>query len=82
MLAFDDGTLISEARRRAIFAALVEAEDLGPSVWEARAAVAQRFGITVDHLRAIAAEGIIANWPPLESVAPDGVPFGVRPSCN
>jgi hypothetical protein len=66
MSASDDGHATSEQRRREIFAALVAAQDRRMSVADSRAAVAERFGVTVDEVRAIEREGLAASWPPLE----------------
>jgi chromosomal replication initiation ATPase DnaA len=66
MSASDDGHTIPEERRREIFAALVEAQDQRMSVAESRAAIAERFGVSVDQVRAIEREGLTATWPPLE----------------
>jgi hypothetical protein len=66
MPAVGDGHAIPKVRRREIFAALVAAEDQGLHPREARASVAQRFNIGAEQVLAIAAEGIAANWPPLD----------------
>lgn len=54
-----------EARRREIFAALVDAQDSGLSVPASRQAVADRFGVELDLVRAIEEEGLDHQWPPL-----------------
>jgi hypothetical protein len=52
-------------RRRAVFRALVEAQDAGAGVGESRADVARQFGLTEAHVRAIEDEGLGRGWPPL-----------------
>ena len=54
-----------EDRRRAVFLAVVEAQDGGATVAASRDAVAERFGMTVPQVRAIEREGLDAGWPPL-----------------
>jgi hypothetical protein len=56
----------SEAERRAIFLALVEAQDAGDNGLQSRKAIAKRFKIREGLVRQIESEGIEANWPPLE----------------
>ena len=56
---------IPEETRREVFAALVEAQDLGDSVQESRATVAHRFNLTEQDVRMIEREGLDALWPPL-----------------
>jgi hypothetical protein len=58
--------MIPEETRREVFAALVEAQDLGDSVQESRAMVANRFNLTEHDVRTIEREGLEALWPPLE----------------
>jgi hypothetical protein len=58
--------VLPEAERRAIFLALVEAQDTGDNVLQSRKAVADRFKISDRLLRQIEREGLDANWPPLE----------------
>ena len=48
-----------------IFAALVDAQDSGLAVVESRQAVAGRFNVSVDLVRAIEEEGLDNEWPPL-----------------
>jgi hypothetical protein len=62
-----------EARRREAFRALVDAQDNGVEVLTARRDVARQFGLSPAMLRAIEAEGIVYDWPPL---APEAVPPG------
>ena len=59
-----ENTLPEEARRE-VFAALVEAQDLGDSVQESRATVAHRFNLTEQDVRMIEREGLDALWAPL-----------------
>jgi hypothetical protein len=68
-----------EARRREAFRALVEAQDNGVEVLTARRDVARRFGLSPAMLRAIEAEGIVYDWPPL---APEAVPPGDGPQAS
>jgi hypothetical protein len=56
---------LSEARRKEIFLALVEAQDQAMSVPQSRALVAERFGITEAQVRQIEIEGVDGEWPPL-----------------
>jgi hypothetical protein len=65
MLTADDGQMISDEQRRAIFLALVETQDGGTPVAASRDAVAERFRVTERQVRAIEREGIDGNWPPL-----------------
>jgi hypothetical protein len=58
--------MITEERRREIFAAIVEAQDQCVSVAASRAVIEDRFGISPEKLRSIETEGSGANWPPLE----------------
>jgi hypothetical protein len=52
-------------QRRAIFQAVVEAQDGGMTVDDSRVDTAERFGVTVDQVRAIEREGLGNQWPPL-----------------
>ena len=52
-------------RRRAIFRAVVEAQDDGRSVVESRAEAARKFEVTEDQVKAIEQEGLDQQWPPL-----------------
>jgi hypothetical protein len=56
---------LSEASRKEIFLALVDAQDHEMSVGQSRRETAQRFGITESQVRRIEREGIDNNWPPL-----------------
>jgi len=60
----DTGEL-SEARRKEIFLALVEAQDQGASVAQSRKDIAQRFGVSEGQVRQIEREGVDGGWPPL-----------------
>ena len=54
-----------ESVRRAIFAAVVEAQDQGASVPTSRAATAARFAVSVAVIARIEREGLDSRWPPL-----------------
>jgi DNA-directed RNA polymerase sigma subunit (sigma70/sigma32) len=56
---------LPEEVRKEIFRVLVEAQDQGMNVTQSRAAIAQRFGVTEDRVRAIEREGLDGVWPPL-----------------
>jgi hypothetical protein len=56
---------IPEARRRELFAALVEAQDGGLGVVASREHVAAAHGVTAAQVQAIEKEGLKAQWPPL-----------------
>jgi hypothetical protein len=56
---------ITVERRRALFRAIVEAQDGGLSVAAARADVGSRFGVTETQVKAIEREGLEHQWPPL-----------------
>jgi hypothetical protein len=60
----EEDTMPEETRRK-VFAALVEAQDLGDSVQQSRATVANRFKLTEQDVRMIEREGLDALWPPL-----------------
>lgn len=64
---FDPNPLPSEDRRRAIFAALVEAQDRARSPHEAKQLVLAQFGVTWNMVERIEQEGIDRNWPPFEA---------------
>ena len=55
----------SEAQRKEIFLALVEAQDQDLGVARSRKLVAQRFGVSEQQVRQIEQEGIDQEWPPL-----------------
>jgi hypothetical protein len=52
-------------QRRAIFRALVEAQDRGLNVLASRVEVARRFSVTRKQIEAIEQEGLTHEWPPL-----------------
>ena len=53
-------------QRRAIFAALVAAQDDGLAVAAARDSVASQYGVSVEQVKAIETEGLAEGWPPLD----------------
>lgn len=55
----------SEALRKEIFLALVEAQDQNMGVPQSREFVARRFGVTASQVRQIEEEGLDHQWPPL-----------------
>jgi DNA-binding phage protein len=55
----------SESDRRAVFAAVVAAQDDGFPVEKARSLVARRFGLSELAVKAIEREGLDNLWPPL-----------------
>jgi len=55
-----------EPRRKAIFLALVEAQDHNMSVAQSRRVIAARFGISEKQVREIEREGLDSTWPPLD----------------
>jgi len=57
--------MLPEERRRAIFLALVEAQDRGLSPLQSRMAVAEEFEVAGDTVRRIEQEGLERQWPPL-----------------
>lgn len=59
---------ITVMERRAIFQALVRAQDKGESVTESRQHVSKRFHVTEYTLRKIEDEGIARQWPPLDEI--------------
>jgi hypothetical protein len=56
---------LPEERRRAIFAALVGAQDEGHSVRASRELIASQHGVDVEQVQAIEREGLDQGWPPL-----------------
>jgi hypothetical protein len=56
---------LSEARRKEIFLALVEAQDHAMTVPQSRRAVAEWFGLDEGQVRRIEREGLDHHWPPL-----------------
>ena len=57
---------LPEDRRRAVFAALVAAQDTGLSVTASRQKMAAEFGLGVEMVEAIERDGLQAQWPPLD----------------
>ncbi len=53
-------------QRRAIFKALVEAQDGGASPSASRTAIARQFAVTEDQVRDVEREGMANQWPPLD----------------
>jgi hypothetical protein len=58
---------LPEEQRRAIFLALVDAQDQGASVLNSRKAIAEHFAIRDNQVRQIEDEGLDNEWPPLGS---------------
>ena len=56
---------LSEAQRKEIFEALVDAQDHDMTVTESRQFIAKRFGVTEEDVRQIEREGLDRLWPPL-----------------
>jgi hypothetical protein len=56
---------LSEAERKEIFLALVDAQDNEMGVADSRKAVAEKFGITEMQVKRIEQEGLANEWPPL-----------------
>jgi hypothetical protein len=56
---------LNEDRRKHIFVAVVEAQDRGLSVPDARRLVADETGATPEQVRDIELEGVRKGWPPL-----------------
>ncbi len=52
-------------QRRAIFFALIQAQDAGQSVAESRRTVATKYEVTEERVKEIEREGIDQQWPPL-----------------
>ena len=63
-MAEQDRTM-SEAERKEVFLALVEAQDQEMGVADSRRATAEKFGITENQVRRIEQEGLANEWPPL-----------------
>ena len=57
--------VLSEDERKAVFLALVAAQDAGMGVAQSREEVAERFGISDREVRRVEQEGLDAGWPPL-----------------
>jgi hypothetical protein len=56
---------LSEARRKEIFLALVDAQDHELGVAQSRRLVAEQFGVSESQIRQIEREGLDQQWPPL-----------------
>lgn len=52
-------------QRRAIFRALLEAQDAGASVAASRSDVGEKFAVTQEQVKEIEEEGMEQQWPPL-----------------
>jgi hypothetical protein len=59
---------MSESRRRAVFAALVNAQDRGVAVARSRRLTAWRFNLGSDQVLQIEREGLDNRWPPLSGL--------------
>ena len=57
--------LRSVEERKAVFLALVAAQDMGMGVVRSRKEVAEQFGLSDREVRRIEQEGLDAGWPPL-----------------
>ncbi len=57
---------LSEEARKAIFLALVQAQDGEMTVAASRKAIAERFEISDRQVKRIEQEGLDGSWPPLE----------------
>jgi hypothetical protein len=62
-LAADDQR--AEVLRKAVFLALVEAQDHGMDVIQSRKLMIEQFSVTDAQLREIEREGLDRQWPPL-----------------
>jgi hypothetical protein len=60
-----DTAVGAEAVRKAVFAALVEAQDAGVTPAASRLKVALEFGVPVELVAQMEREGIEKEWPPL-----------------
>jgi hypothetical protein len=58
--------LLPESVRRAIFAAVVEAQDNGVPVAASRSDTGCRFGVSPAVVARIEREGLDGHWPPLD----------------
>ena len=56
---------LSEARRREIFLAVVEAQDREMTVPQSRKTVAAQYGVSEGDVQQIEREGLKNGWPPL-----------------
>jgi hypothetical protein len=57
---------LTEARRKEIFLALVDAQDHEIDVANSRRLMVERFGVSESQVREIEREGMENQWPPLE----------------
>lgn len=57
---------LSDAERKAIFLALVQAQDGAITVAESRNVIAKQFSISEGQIRRIEQEGLKDCWPPLD----------------
>ena len=60
---------LSDARRKEIFLALVDAQDQEVPVDVSRKVVSERYGVSEGQVRQIEREGLDNDWPPLEGPA-------------
>jgi hypothetical protein len=65
MAKHEGSKVLSEDERKAVFLALVEAQDGGKGVVLSRKEVAERFGLSDREVRRVEQEGLDAGWPPL-----------------
>jgi hypothetical protein len=56
---------LSQSERKAVFLALVQAQDGGMDAARSREEVARRFSLSQEQVKRIEKEGIDAEWPPL-----------------
>jgi hypothetical protein len=67
MATKDPDRPLSEAERKEVFLALVQAQDAGVSIVRSRKDIAEQFTISDKQLRRIEQEGVDGDWPPLGS---------------
>jgi hypothetical protein len=60
-----DDEALTEARRKEIFLALVEAQDRHVGVAASRKLIAEQFGVSENEVRQIERDGLEGQWPPL-----------------
>jgi hypothetical protein len=60
----DEDVGLTLEQRRAVFAAVIAAQDEGLSVWDSREVIARRYAIDVAAVREIEDEGLNGKWPP------------------
>jgi len=56
---------LSEAKRKRIFAELIELSEEGPELEQAKEEVAAAHGLSLVDLNRIQTEGVAKEWPPL-----------------